>query len=247
LANSPASQRYRLRDLVNEVQTKSEQLRQADMVLQQYISEINKHKEEIQLLQNQLDAEEQLRIQAEAKSSLMQNELERLHRVKSEHNNEREDLLQRIRQIKIELELIDASRSDSDESTKKVQRMVSEMQADHTQTKEEVTHLRETNKSLVKKIAHERQRKEQLLREITDLRAHVSELTPKMVSIVDDDNDYFVNGYDRNNVTGFSLPSAMHWRRQQMTIRFPREEESDDLDKEFGQEEVTSDEDDKSF
>jgi len=235
LSNSPASQRYRLRDLVTEVQIKMAQLRQADDVLQRYISESSKYKEENQLLQSQLKAEEQLRINAEYKSSLMQKELEKLHRIKSEHNFEREELRLKIQQTKMELDLIDASRSDSDESTKKVQNMVAEMQADHAKTKEEVQNLKETNKSLVQQIAHDRQRREQLLREISDLKAQVLELTPKTVNIIE----------DPDKAVGFSMPSAMRLRPQ-MTPLFQTEYE--DLDEEeFGGELGSTDEDERSL
>jgi len=236
LSNSPTSQRYRLRDLVTEVQTKIIQQRQVDNVLQRYNSENKKYEEENQLLQSQLKAEEQLRINAEDKSSLMQKELERLHR-KSEHNIEREELRQRIQQIKMESDLIDASRSDSDESTKKVQNMVAEMQSDHAKTKEEVQNLRETNKSLVQKIAHDRQRREQLLREISDLKAQLLELTPKTVNIME----------DPDKAVGFSLPSAIRMRPQ-MTPKFQTEEEYEDLDEEeFGDDLGSTDEDERSL
>jgi len=236
LSNSPTSQRYRLRDLVTEVQTKMIQQRQVDNILQRYISENKKYEEENQLLQSQLKAEEQLRINAEDKSSLMQKELERLHRIKSEHNIEREELRQRIQQTKMELDLIDASRSDSDESTKKVQNMVAEMQADHAKTKEEVQNLRGTNKSLVQKLAHERQRREQLLREISDLKVHVLELTPKTVNIME----------DSDKAVGFSKSSAMRLRPH-MTPKFQNEEEYEDLDEEeFGGELGSTDEDERS-
>jgi len=239
LYNSPANQRYRIRDLVTEVQTNTIKLRQINDVLQRYIYENNKYKEENQLLQSQLKAEEQLRINAEDKSSLMQKELERLHRIKSQHNIEIEELRQRIQQTKMELDLIDASRSDSDESTKKVQNMVAEMQADHAKTKEEVQNLRETNKSLVQKIAHDRQHKEQLLREIYDLKSQVLE-TPKTVNTTTEDLDKTV---------GFSVPSAMRLRPQ-FTQKFRTEEEYEDPDldeEEFGTELGSTDEDERSL
>jgi DNA repair exonuclease SbcCD ATPase subunit len=171
---------FKLKDLINEVQIKKDAIREIEMILLQKSLEKNRMKEDISLLKNQLEAEEQLRVQAEMKSSLMQKELEKLHRVNSEHNIEREDLKQRIKQIRREIELIDAS--DSDDSISKVQKVITEIQADHSRTKEEVSNLRETNKKLTQRIAHERQRRDQLLREFTDYKLQLAELTPKIAT-----------------------------------------------------------------
>jgi len=180
LSNSPAGQRYyRLRDILTELQLITQQLKEAEILLSRYVNDIKKLRDEIHLLQSQLQAEAQLRIQAEAKSSLMEKELLRLHRIKSEHNIQREDLRQQIRQADIQLELLRASKDGSDQSTKKVEMMVGEMQADHAHTKEELLTLRETNKSLVQTTAHERQHREQLLRDISELKASIAEITPK--------------------------------------------------------------------
>jgi len=135
-----------------------------EMAFLQYSLEKNRLEDDINLLKNKLEAEEQLRIQAEAKSTLMHKELEKLHKMNSEHNLESDDLRHKIRQIRIECEIIDASRSDSD-SISKVQEIVSEIQAEHTRTKEEVQNLRETNKILTHRTAHERQTRDQLLRQ----------------------------------------------------------------------------------
>jgi len=142
----------------------------------------------------------------------MEKELLRLHRIKSEHNIQREDLRQQMRQADIQLELLRASKDDSDQSTKKVEMMIGEMQADHARTKEELLTLREKNKSLVQTTAHERQHREQLLREISELKASIAEITPKTISLEDTNDD------EKSTVVGFSFPSAVHWRTQQLRL-----------------------------
>jgi hypothetical protein len=170
---------YKIKDLINEVKSNEEAIRESKMRLLQYSLEKDRLREDINLLKSQLEAEEQLRIQAESKSSLMHRELDRLHKVNSEHNISREDLKQKIRQIRIEIDLIDASRSDSDDSITKVQKVVAEIQADHTRTKEEVLNLRETNKILTQRTAHQRQKRDQLLKQRYHHQQQLSNLTPK--------------------------------------------------------------------
>jgi len=190
------SSTYKLKDLISEVQLKSDRIREVEMVLLQQSLERNRLRDDINLLKNQLEAEEQLRIQAESKSSLMHKELERLHKVNSEHNIEREDVKQKIKQIRMEIELIDASRSDSDDSLPKVQKVVAEIQADHSRTKKEVVNLKETNKKLTQRIAHERQRRDQLLRELSDYKQQLVDLTPKPVHIYNENELIDTNSYD---------------------------------------------------
>jgi len=176
---------FKITDLIQEVKNKSEATREAEMRLLQFSLEKNRLKEDINLLKSQLEAEEQLRIQAESKSSLMHRELEKLHKINSEHNIAREDLKQKIRQVRIEIDLIDASRSDSDDSLllndtiTKVQKVVSEIQSDHTLTKEEVLNLRETNKTLNQRNAHQRQKRDQLLKQRYHYQLQLSSLSPK--------------------------------------------------------------------
>jgi len=170
---------YKIKDLINEVKSNEETIRESKMRLLQYSLEKDRLREDINLLKSQLEAEEQLRIQAESKSSLMHRELDRLHKVNSEHNISREDLKQKIRQVRIEIDLIDASRSDSDDSITKVQKVVAEIQADHTRTKEEVLNLRETNKILTQRTAHQRQKRDQLLKQRYHHQQQLSNLTPK--------------------------------------------------------------------
>jgi hypothetical protein len=170
---------YKIKDLINEVKSNEEAIRESKMRLLQYSLEKERLREDINLLKSQLEAEEQLRIQAESKSSLMHRELDRLHKVNSEHNISREDLKQKIRQVRIEIDLIDASRSDSDDSITKVQKVVEEIQADHTRTKEEVLNLRETNKILTQRTAHQRQKRDQLLKQRYHYQQQLSNLTPK--------------------------------------------------------------------
>jgi len=176
---------FKITDLIQEVKNKSEATREAEMRLLQFSLEKNRLKEDINLLKSQLEAEEQIRIQAESKSSLMHRELEKLHKINSEHNIAREDLKQKIRQVRIEIELIDASRSDSDDSfllndsITKVQKVVTEIQSDHTRTKEEVLNLRETNKTLNQRNAHQRQKRDQLLKQRYHYQQQLSSLSPK--------------------------------------------------------------------
>lgn len=170
---------FKIKDLIHEVKQKNEEIRESEMRLLQYSLEKNRLKEDINLLKSQLEAEEQLRIQAEAKSSLMHKELDKLHKINSEHNISREDLKQKIRQVRIEIELIDASRSGSDDSITKVQKVVAEIQADHSRTKEEVLNLRESNKTLTQKNAHQRQKRHQLLKQRFYQQQQLSNLTPK--------------------------------------------------------------------
>jgi len=247
LSNSPAGQRYyRLRDILTELQLITQQLKEAEILLSRYVNDIKKLRDEIHLLQSQLQAEAQLRIQAEAKSSLMEKELLRLHRIKSEHNIQREDLRQQMRQADIQLELLRASKDDSDQSTKKVEMMIGEMQADHARTKEELLTLREKNKSLVQTTAHERQHREQLLRDISELKAGIAEITPKTIRLEDNDDE-------KSTVVGFSFPSGVHWRTQQLRLMQNnrgaldlnnlRNREYDDSDVD----EVLDEEDDVSF
>jgi len=176
---------FKITDLIQEVKNKSEATREAEMRLLQFSLEKNRLKEDINLLKSQLEAEEQLRIQAESKSSLMHRELEKLHKINSEHNIAREDLKQKIRQVRIEIELIDASRSDSDDSITKVQKVVAEIQSDHTRTKEEVLNLRETNKTLNQRNAHQRQKRNQLLKQRYNYQQQLSSLSPNNNNLED--------------------------------------------------------------
>jgi len=86
LSKDKTSGAYKLKDLLNEVKRKSENIREYEMLLLQYDMEKNRIVEDINFLKNQLEAEEQLRIQAEAKANLMHNQLEKLQKINSEHN-----------------------------------------------------------------------------------------------------------------------------------------------------------------
>jgi len=177
--NAISSGSFKIKDLLNEVNNKAEGIRDCEMTLFQYSIEKNRLKEDINLLKSQLEAEEQLRMQAEAKSTLMHKELEKLHKINSEHNIEREDLKQRIKQMRIEIDLIDASGCDTGDSILKVQKVIAEIQADHARNKEEAQNLRETNKILTQRTAHERQKRDQLLKQRYYYKQQLSQLTPK--------------------------------------------------------------------
>jgi len=160
-------------------------------LLWQYSLEKSRLKEDINLLKSQLEAEEQLRIQAEAKSSLMHKELEKLHKINSEHNIEREDLKQKIKQIRLEIDLIDASSPDSGDSISKVQKVVTEIQVENTRIKEEAQNLREANKILTHRTAHERLKRDQLLKQRYYYKQQLSKLTPIRTADADSELEEF--------------------------------------------------------
>jgi len=58
-----------------------------------------------------------------------------------------------------------------------VQKIVSEIQADHHRTKEEIQNLRETNKILTQKNAHQRQKRDHLLKEQNFYKQELSNFT----------------------------------------------------------------------
>jgi len=189
LSPDKSSGSFKIKDLLNEVKRKSEDIRECEMLELKYGIERDKLVDDINLLKNQLEAEEQLRIQAESKSSLMYKQLGKLQKINSEHNMEREDLRQRVQQIRFEIELIDASRSDTDDEVRKV---VAEIQAENALTKEEIQNLRETNKRLTQKKAHQRLKRDQLLKEYNYYKQQLSRLT---LSSQEDDNPSDIEDY----------------------------------------------------
>eukprot|EP01125_Pyxidicula_operculata_P011889 TRINITY_DN388_c6_g1_i1.p1 TRINITY_DN388_c6_g1~~TRINITY_DN388_c6_g1_i1.p1 ORF type:complete len:455 (-),score=140.01 TRINITY_DN388_c6_g1_i1:167-1531(-) len=180
LSNSPAGQRYRVRDLISEIESKKEQIKLLEQELRNIDIELHTKMTEISFLQKQLTAEKELRSQAEKKSDLMQVELHRLHRLSSAHNIEKDSLQKRYNQLKNELELVKSDKPHS-ESTKLIQSLFGEMKKEYEMTKTEAVKLRETNKILQQKNAHEKQQREHLLREINLLKKSLSELTLESV------------------------------------------------------------------
>jgi hypothetical protein len=159
-------------DLILEVKSREKGVTDLSVEIKDYNQKLSQVQQDISLLNSQLEAEEQLRGQAEAQYQMMAQELERLNTMKNNKKSEKNDLIQQIRQTQIEL--IQLSSTDTDESMSKVEKIISEMQDERARMKTEVTELREKSKKLLQKSAHFRQDHIQQVREIAELKAEIS-------------------------------------------------------------------------
>jgi len=171
------------------MQTKKQELREIDQIISRRMQEIEDQKEDSEGFQQRLQAEEQLRKEAEHKSSMIQIQLERLQRKLSKHDLECQKLHQKLREIHLELELRRASASpDQGESAKKIQELVATLRTEHQRTKEEMLQLRDTNKNLLHKSVHEQNQKELLLKQIIDLKKQFKELKAAASKVIESED-----------------------------------------------------------
>jgi len=175
--------------MIRKLQTTVQELREIEQLINRRKQDIKEQKMDNNVLQQRLQAEEQLRKEAEYKSSMIQIELERLQRKLSKHNVECLNLKQTLTAYNIDLELRRASMDAGDESAKKVQKLVSTLRDEHQRTKSEMLQLRDTNKTLLHKSAHDLNQRDQLLRQITDLKKQIKELKAASKAIESDQDE----------------------------------------------------------
>jgi len=162
--------------LFQRIRTHTQELNESEARVAQRRREIEEQKREMESLQERLQAEQTLRIQAEKESSLIQLELEQLQRKLRKHNNETTQLQQKLKETQIEHELRKASTSpDQAQSAQKIQELVDTLRKDHQTSKAELKQLRETNRALLQNSAHAQTQREQLINQIAELKKKIKE------------------------------------------------------------------------
>jgi len=211
--------------VIMKLRKTNQQIREIEQLINRRKQDIEEQKMDKNVLEKRLQAEEQLRKEAEHKSSMIQIELERLQRKLSKHNVECLNLQQTLTAYNIDLELRRASMDAGDESAKKVQKLVSTLRDEHQLTKSEMLQLRDTNKTLLHKSAHDLNQRDQLLRQITDLKKQVKELKAASKAI---ESDQYEQLSDHNTPRGhFDLTFSTDKHR---TIEDGDEEDEDVVD-----------------
>jgi len=101
-------------------------------------------------LLDRLRKEEDQRIIAENKSSMIQNELERLRQRSSTYNVEFDNLKQSLKEASLKLDLLRATTlpDHNGEATQKIESIIAILRSDHQASKAEIVHLQEFKKIL---------------------------------------------------------------------------------------------------
>jgi len=218
IATSPAGQRLRVRDLVQEVQTKTQELNEMDAEFEQKVQEIEQMRSEIEETERRLEKVDELRRTAESERDLMQSQLQKLHLADVQHHNEREEFQQQLRQTRLELQLLKSSSSSDPAAAQKVQAVIEEMRQEQEKAKSEARRLRDTNKSLLQKTVNEQKYRERLLRQISELKDQLKQQGGSLTGVDGtDDLSEPLEEENKQSIWGFNPPSPAALRSRRAT------------------------------
>jgi len=185
-------------------------------------------------LQERLLAEQNLRILAERKSSLIQMELEQLQRKLQKHNIQSVQLEQTVKESQIELELRKTITSaDQVESSHKIQKLIDTLKKDQQISQTELKQLTEINRALLRNSAFAKSQQEQLLMQIADLKKKFKERRPidELNGLIIKEEDSLINSEERNqkkSESGYEQDEDIQNLSLQNSLSFDDGEEESD-------------------
>eukprot|EP01125_Pyxidicula_operculata_P022083 TRINITY_DN886_c0_g1_i8.p1 TRINITY_DN886_c0_g1~~TRINITY_DN886_c0_g1_i8.p1 ORF type:complete len:412 (+),score=165.99 TRINITY_DN886_c0_g1_i8:34-1269(+) len=189
-------ERQEIRQYLEDVHNKTLLLRQLEQSLEEKLMEIEESKENLFVTKEQLNAESKLRLNAERESVMVQQELEKLQQlIKQQHQHEIADLNDKIRYLRLELEIaktdlmttttttttttLNSSGNNNDKpnttAAYKLQSLMEEMDRDNKVLKQEITRLKNTNQLLLSQSDHEKTYQASLQYQIEDLKEKIEQ------------------------------------------------------------------------
>lgn len=207
ISTSPAGQRLRVRDLVLDVQKKSQELREKEMELETKIRDIDTLTSEVDDAERRFEKVDELRKHAESERDLVHTELLKLQHLEAHRQQECEEYRQKIRQLEQKLLLFNSSTSGD---LSGVQKTLDEIRRDQEKAKTETLRLRDTNKVLTQKAAEDKINRERLLKQVDELKKRLKQQPGN-----DDLEAYGEPDHAENNIWGYKPPSPGTWRTRQ--------------------------------
>jgi len=221
--NTPI-QRYRLKDLLHNVQENEKVQKKSEILSRELEKEYCKVLEEKNTLAFRVQEVEAIRCEAERSTRNMQAEMDQLRQIIQDYSMQTNDLSSQLSQLTLELRLVEltlqANSENNTDNDSVIQSILNEMNAEINKEKAELLALRDINEKLKREEDLDDIRRTKYELELQQLEEQIAleTVNTDYDNCEEEEDTFFNEGKKDNSIYGFAAPSTPSLRKSKSNI-----------------------------